>query len=94
MEAGVVFDEDKEVANVPILTEQNADVPPAIHHQQGIKETGWWGLNRAHRHLEMERILWGEGKRGADVMRDEWASGCERFTQRNGKKGWNSKGRG
>lgn len=57
MEAGVVFDEEEEVANVPFLAEENADVPPAVHHQQEIKETGWRGLHRTHRHLEMERIL-------------------------------------
>lgn len=37
MEAGVVLDEEKEVANVPFLAEQNADVPPAIHHQQVVE---------------------------------------------------------
>lgn len=57
MKAGIVLDEDEEVANVPFLTEQNADVPPAIHHQQGIEEMGWRGFHRTHRHLEMERIL-------------------------------------
>lgn len=57
MKAGVVLDEDEEVANVPFLTEQNAYVPPAIHHQQGIEETGCWGLHGLHRHLEMERVL-------------------------------------
>lgn len=60
MEAGVVLDEAEEVTNVPFLTEQNTDVPPAIHHQQGIEEMGRWGLHGPHRHLEMERILWGD----------------------------------
>lgn len=64
MEAGVVPDEEEEVANVPFLTEQNTDVPPAIHHQQGREETGWWGLHGPHRHLEMEWILWGDCKKG------------------------------
>lgn len=71
MEAGVVLDEDEEVANVPFLTEQNADVPPAIHHQQGIEETGWRCLHSPHRHLKMERILWRDCKGGAGVMGDD-----------------------
>lgn len=86
MEAGVVLDEDEEVANVPFLTEQNADVPPAVHHQQGIEEMGRWGLHGSHCHLEVERILWGDCKRGVGVMGDDWASGCERFTHRKRKK--------
>lgn len=57
MEAGVVFDEEEEVTNVPFLAEQNADVPPAIHHQKGVEKAGWWGLHSSHCHLEMERIL-------------------------------------
>lgn len=63
MEAGIVFDEEEEVTDVPFLAEQNADVPPAIHHQQGIEEMGWWSLHSLHCHLEMERILQGDCKR-------------------------------
>lgn len=57
MEAGIVLDGGEEVANVPFLAEQKADVPPAIHHQQGIEETGRRGLHGPHRHLEMQRVL-------------------------------------
>ena len=64
VKAGVVFDEVEEVANVPVLAEHNADIPPAIHHQQGVEEAGWRGLRGPHRHLEMKRILRGGGHRG------------------------------
>lgn len=69
MEAGVVLDEDEEVTNVPFVTEQNTDVPPAIHHQEGIEEMGWWSLHGPHRHLEMETILWDDVKKGAGRKR-------------------------
>lgn len=77
MKAGVVFDEEEEIAYVPFLTEQNTDVPPAIHHQKGREETGWWGLNGPHRQLEMERILRGDCIRGTDEWERDLGKGQE-----------------
>lgn len=79
MEAGVVLDEEKKVTNVPFLAEQNTNVPPAIHHQQGVEETGWWSLHTPHGHLEVERILRGESERGLVVKGNKRASGCGSF---------------
>lgn len=95
VEPGVVLDEKKKVTNVPFLAEQNAYVPPAIHHQQGVEETGRRSLHGPHRHLEVERILWrdgntGTGVMGGDVSRRVWRKEGEEDL----KRVWGDKGKG
>lgn len=57
MEAAVVLDEEEEVMDVPVMTEDNADVPPTVHHQQIVEELGWGGCYGLHCHLKMKTIL-------------------------------------
>lgn len=63
------------MANVPLLAEQNADIPPAIHHQQGVEETGRRGLRGPHRHLEMKGILRGDSDRAMIETEDKKKKG-------------------
>jgi len=78
VEAGVVVDEEEEVANVPFPTEQNTDVQPAVYHQQSREEAGWGGLPGPHRQLEMERILRGDCKRVSSGWASDLGKECTR----------------